>query len=285
MNKNKLFTYLILISFTIFSTAAKALALFNILLTTSPPQQFVTRDFSGIITYSVTNQTRKTRSITMIPISGVMQTSTQAGDCTTVTTLQPNASCVLRLEATRDSMIQAGLNQITVIPTVCKTIGSNNNNPDLHFCSKSCQASEFIRLEIEKKFPTPRAKTYVALNTKQKLAYITSQDLNMVFRCTIESDQTLGLCEDAGLGNIFENPGAIFLNDTGDTAYVVVHQGKTVYKCSINSHGTFETCHDTNGTIDIPNKGPLTIPLPEACQTKPIEEGSRYITFTKNKKV
>lgn len=142
----KILTFLIL---GMGSTLAHAKAIFSIILTTSPATQLVDRFVDGIITYSVTNNTNKTRSLVMIPILGVNQIDTQAGDCPTIMVLSPNESCTLRLQATFDEMTQLNLQRIEVIPEICKTTGPGQSQPDYLLCSKSCQQSIFLKVSID----------------------------------------------------------------------------------------------------------------------------------------
>ena len=123
-----------------------AQTMFNVALTSSATQ-YVLPLHNGVITYLVTNMTTKTRTITMLPILGVIQTSSDPGDCGATATLQPNASCILSLTTTYDIMTQFNLHVINVAPVVCKTNNPDSTIPDLHFCSKTCEPSKLIKAD------------------------------------------------------------------------------------------------------------------------------------------
>lgn len=82
------------------------------------------------VSYQVTNQTELTRTLTVVPMSGVSQTTT-SGSCTNPFTLNPQQSCILVLDIT--STIHEG-------PQICKTYSSNINFPDPFLCSQPAEA-------------------------------------------------------------------------------------------------------------------------------------------------
>ncbi len=89
------------------------------------------------VKYVVTNKTSLTRTLTMVQISGITQT-TGTGYCGTTFTLAPNQSCVLALKIIgRDipgSLYTGG-------PKICKTVSAQNQAPDPFLCSKPSSAN------------------------------------------------------------------------------------------------------------------------------------------------
>lgn len=98
---------------------------------------------NGVATviYTVTNQTKITRTLTMKPIPGIIQTTTGAGVCGKTFTLAHGQSCQLKLP-----LIGSQLSgHIVGGPVICKTNGHSDNGPDPFLCS---QASLANRLDI-----------------------------------------------------------------------------------------------------------------------------------------
>ena len=92
------------------------------------------------VRYTVTNMTKITRTLTMVPISaGIIQTSNAAGDCANPFTLAQNQSCSLQLTINGSKLSGK---QITSPVEVCKTNeGPDNNTPDKFLCSQTAQSS------------------------------------------------------------------------------------------------------------------------------------------------
>jgi len=88
---------------------------------------------NGVATldYTVTNQTKITRTLTMVTIQGITQVTTDAGACAQPFTLEPNQSCTLRLSISGNQMN----NQIIGGPRVCKT-QADNLTADPFLCSQ-----------------------------------------------------------------------------------------------------------------------------------------------------
>ncbi|MFC3908955.1 hypothetical protein ACFORL_07700 [Legionella dresdenensis] len=87
---------------------------------------------SATAQYRVINNTAVTRTLTMIPITGVSVTPQGIGSCQIPFTLPPHQTCLLDLvingsQLTRN--LQGG-------PKVCKTLGRDNPAPDQFLCSQ-----------------------------------------------------------------------------------------------------------------------------------------------------
>lgn len=115
---------LVLLSGRVF--AAKPL--FSLIPTTTTKVQ-VPANGIATVSYTVTNNTQITRTLTVVPMNGITQA---AGGCTSPFTLAAGQSCLLTLlidGATIADTINDG-------PQVCKTMGNGNNNPSPFLCSQ-----------------------------------------------------------------------------------------------------------------------------------------------------
>ncbi len=84
--------------------------------------------------YTVTNKTKITRTLTMVPIAqGITQTSDKPGDCPNPFTLSQNQSCTLTLEI--DASILSEKDIKSPIKVCLKN--QNSNTPDLFLCSQT----------------------------------------------------------------------------------------------------------------------------------------------------
>src|SRR3990167_6022483 len=82
------------------------------------------------VQYTVTNNTRLTRTLTIQPITAATQVTTGVGVCTNPFTLTNNQSCTLTLNIDGATLAAATIPDITSGPIVCKTKGNGDNNPD-----------------------------------------------------------------------------------------------------------------------------------------------------------
>jgi hypothetical protein len=99
---------------------ASSQPIFTIIPTSSP---IISLPINGVATldYTVTNQTKITRTLTMVPTQGITQVTTDAGTCAQPFTLGPNQSCTLRL-----SISGSQINDQTIGgPRICKTQADN----------------------------------------------------------------------------------------------------------------------------------------------------------------
>ncbi|MDR3442571.1 MAG: sialidase family protein [Legionella sp.] len=113
------------------------------LLPTSSSIINMTQGSTANITYKVTNNTRVTRTLTLVPTSGITQIVAGAGSCASPFTLAMGKSCFLNLKL-NSKQLPASVNGG---PEVCKTYGPGNNAPDPFLCSQpSAQNSLHITI-------------------------------------------------------------------------------------------------------------------------------------------
>ena len=191
---------------------------------TSPHANVVNVLSNAITTvqYQVTNQTPVTRTLTMVPITGVNQSVTGTGSCANPFILASGQSCLLNLQLNGSELPKHTLGG----PEVCKTLGPDNNNPSPFLCSEACGFNELNVSVIQ-----PASPVY---------AYITQQDTTVI-QCEVNTDGSYGLCTTL-TDPTFNTTFGIVLNNTQTLAYIV-NQNNTVSKCPINpTDGTFGSC-------------------------------------------
>ena len=140
---------------------------------------------TSVAQYRVTNQTKITRSLTIVPIQGVSQIIGGINSCGTVFTLAQGESCLLTLTSSTtisDTPVQ-----------VCKT-NYNDNNPDPFLCS---QTSPEDNLNLSPSSPTLEARLVSLPKTLNLTAgsstqgVITVSNLSSVFAATnVQADLT-----------------------------------------------------------------------------------------------
>ncbi len=96
------------------------------------------------VIYTVTNQTKITRTLTMKPIPGITQKTTGFGVCDSTFTLAHGQSCQLVLPLVGSQLS----GHITGGPVVCKTKGHGDNSPDPFLCSQACGANSLDILSV-----------------------------------------------------------------------------------------------------------------------------------------
>ncbi len=118
------------------------------LITPVTTTQFnITSDDGARVQYTVTNQTKLTRTLTMVPVNGLTQTTQNSTDCANPFTLSPNQSCVLTLQVNPSA---TGFN-IVGGPEICKTkIGTNT--PDPFLCSQPSVANQLSIVRRQSRF-------------------------------------------------------------------------------------------------------------------------------------
>jgi hypothetical protein len=115
------------------SSALYALPKFSIVPTAgSITSLLLPSNFTETLSYQVTNQTNITRTLTMVPITGVTQT-TGAGVCPSPFTLSPHQTCNLTLSINGSQIPSTG---ISSGPVICKTKSPNDSSPDPLLCSQ-----------------------------------------------------------------------------------------------------------------------------------------------------
>ena len=102
------------------------------LIPTTPTTVQLTTNETRTVRYQVTNQTNVTRTLTMVPIVGISQTTRGKGVCANPFTLAGRQSCLLILQL-NGSQLPA---RVIKGPEVCKTHGPGDTTPDLFLCSQ-----------------------------------------------------------------------------------------------------------------------------------------------------
>lgn len=101
------------------------------------------------VQYRVTNNTKKTRILTMKPIIAVSQSTVGAEACADQFLLAPKQSCILYLTINGITLAAAASPEILNGPIVCKTQPTDNGDlsPDPFYCSRPAKGSELnVRL-------------------------------------------------------------------------------------------------------------------------------------------
>ncbi|MFZ2314436.1 MAG: serine hydrolase domain-containing protein [Gammaproteobacteria bacterium] len=131
MKKYILVSALIFNLFTPFMLDAKAAATpkFSVVALTKPPQQILANQIVSA-QYNVTNNTKITRTFTLIPVAGITQ-QPGANICPIPFTLAQGQSCRFNLQLNA-AQLGAGVHSG---PVICKTKSANDNTPDSLLCS------------------------------------------------------------------------------------------------------------------------------------------------------
>ncbi|MDA9271944.1 DUF1566 domain-containing protein [bacterium] len=101
----------------------------------------VPSNFTATVSYTVRNNSKLTRTLTIVPFSGITQTTTGTGVCQNPFTLAPNESCILNLTINGATMATQPSN-INYGPVICKIEGNGNNNPDPFLCEQPSSNNE-----------------------------------------------------------------------------------------------------------------------------------------------
>lgn len=241
MNKKKIIPTILSTGLLTFASAnllhAGSKPVFNITPTT-PTSFLLPANSSETVQYSVTNQTRVSRTLTMQPIAGVIQTSE---GCTNPFVLAPQQSCLLTLQI-NGSQIPSN---ISGGPIICKTQGPGNNNPDPFLCSQPAPEN-ILSVSVIGAIPTQQAYVTNWLGNSISLCDVNSLDGSLT-NCAITAGSptiTIGL---------FMNPEAIALNPDKTLLYVANisaanMSASTVSFCQVDStSGALSNCANTTG--------------------------------------
>lgn len=214
--------------------------------------------------YRLTNNTKLTRTLTLVPIEGISQLSNTPGSCASPFTLTPNASCLLNLYIPPAESISSSFFDTVV----CKTKGNGDNTPSIFLCSQpsypdilEIQASSQVQPRaIILNYATPNSDVTicnidpatgllvdasctatlvtnlkfsigVAVNRDNTKAFITSSGNNLIFICDISStDNTLKNCTSFS-DPAFSGPQTIIFNQDYSRIYVANYTGNTITHC------------------------------------------------------
>jgi DNA-binding beta-propeller fold protein YncE len=103
----------------------------------TPTTLSIEQNETKTVQYQVSNSTKITRTLTMIPIQGIQQIASGAGACTNPFTLSQNQSCTLSLSFTGNALP----GNITTGPEICATNHEGDNTPDPFLCSQPSLAN------------------------------------------------------------------------------------------------------------------------------------------------
>ncbi len=191
-------------------------------------------NFTETVNYQVTNLTNVTRTLTMVPISGVTQT-VGGGSCSNPFTLAPGQTCTLALTINGSQIPSSGINGG---PVICKTKGPSDSSPDPFLCSQPSQANTLA----------------VSVTDRGQHVYIANQFGNSVSFCQVNpatgyfsqcAITATGLSGLEGIG--FSPSGAFF--------YSANALSNSISVCSVNSStGALTNCVDAGGSgFNLPN--------------------------------
>jgi DNA-binding beta-propeller fold protein YncE len=189
-------------------------------------------NFTETVNYQVTNQTNITRTLTMVPITGVTQISVQrrgAATCSNPFVLAPAQTCTLSLVINGRQVPSAGINGG---PVICKTMGAGNNNPDPLLCSQ----------------PDIGNTLAVSVTTSGQHAYVANQLANSVSFCQVNPATGL-LTQCAVTATGLSGLEGIGFNPAGTFFYSANALTNSISVCTVNpSTGALSGCVDSGGT-------------------------------------
>ncbi len=197
-------------------------------------------NFTETVSYQVTNQTSVTRTLTMVPITGVSQTVT-GGVCPNPFTLAPGQSCILSLVIHGNQIPSTG---ISGGPVICKTKGPSDPSPDAFLCSQ----------------PSLAATLAVSITSAGQHAYIANQLNNTVSFCQVNPASGL-LTQCAITATGLSGVEGIGFNPAGTFFYSANPTSSSISVCSVNqATGALSNCVDSGG---------LGFSLPDAVAFNP----------------
>lgn len=254
------------------------------LIPTTPTTVQIPVNGSATVQYNVTNQTKVTRTLTMVPIAGVTQLTGTAGECLNPFMLASKQSCLLTLQLKGSQLPE----HIMQGPVVCKTQSTANNSPDRFLCSQPSQIDSLniTRLGVEQGTVSVAITAGSPLTLQPSFSTgnmtiinnsLTEYALNIAANFTGTAlsgnvSQTASTCSSVAPGasctltftpgatlvaqtdfliqgsNTTAVTGAISIASLGPLAYVVSSGSSTVSKCPVNSDGTFGACANSNAT-------------------------------------
>jgi DNA-binding beta-propeller fold protein YncE len=194
---------------------------------------------STIVQYSITNNTKITRTLTLLPIqiSGVTTITDNANACGNIFTLAPHNTCFQTFKID-GSLIPSSSRAIV---EVCKTIGNGNNQPDNLLCSKSLAANA-LTIRSTDAFVSDQA------------IYVTNEAGNSISLCYIAPiTGVLKNCNIAAANDVILAPEAVAMNPARTILYVANVNGSVAY-CQINSQtGALSACQNTGNNFSKPD--------------------------------
>lgn len=190
-------------------------------------------NFTEVVIYQITNNTKLTRTLTMVPMTGVSQTQAAgmsgANSCANPFTLAPRQSCLLELIINGSQIPPSGSKGG---PVICKTKGSNDNSPDPLLCSK----------------PKTGDTLDISVTSSLQHAYVANQLGSSVSFCQV--DPVRGLLSQCsvtatGLGGVE----GIGFNPAGTLFYSANLGANTISVCNVDqATGALTSCGSAGGS-------------------------------------
>ncbi len=205
------------------------------LVPTTPSTLEVPANRTAIVQYTVTNQTKITRTLTVVPMVGISQQTDTAGLCSNPFTLASQASCLLNLVVNGSQ-----LSTVSQGPKVCKT-KTGTNLPDSLLCSQASDAFT-LNLSVGSAIPATNQNVYVTNWTAQSISLCSAN----------AASGLLENCNIAAINGLFLNPDAIAVNAALTYLYVA-NIGGGVSLCQLNSLGTISGCVSTGSGFNAPD--------------------------------
>lgn len=186
-------------------------------------------NFTETVSYVVTNNTKLTRTLTMVPITGVSQTIVGVNACANPFTLAPQQSCTLNLIIDGSKVPTTGIH---TGPVICKTQGPNNNTPDPFLCS---QPNPYNALTISST-STPGQHAYIANQLGNSVSFCQTNPVTGLFsQCAVTATGLTGV-------------EAIGFNPAGTLFYSANLIGNNISVCQFNqTTGALSNCVDAGG--------------------------------------
>jgi hypothetical protein len=138
MKIDSLFKWITIALFLVFSITVRAggsQSVFTVVPVVRAPAQIPASE-TGLATYRVTNTSIFTRTLTMQPISGVIQSTSGAGACSSPFTLAVGQSCLLQLQLFGSEIPHP----LYYGPVICSTISTTNPRVTPFLCAKPTDA-------------------------------------------------------------------------------------------------------------------------------------------------
>lgn len=192
-------------------------------------------NFTETVSYVVTNQTSITRTLTMVPIQGVTQTTTGSGVCSNPFTLASQQSCTLTLVINGSQVSTSGINGG---PVICKTKSSSDSSPDPFLCSE----------------PSIQNALGVSVTTAGQHAYVANQTDNSISVCQVNpATGILTNCNKQVVTGLVAPEGVGF-NPAGTFFYIANINGNSVTVCQANTTtGTLSNCVNSGTGFNLPD--------------------------------
>jgi DNA-binding beta-propeller fold protein YncE len=203
---------------------------FSIIPTSGTTTFLLPPNFTETVSYQVTNQTKVTRTLTIVPMQGITQVTTGGGDCQYPFTLSPQQSCSLSLAINASQVPAAG---VSGGPMVCKTMGPNDPTPDLSLCSVPDPAS-ILAVSVT---AIPGQHVYVANQLSNTVSFCQVNPVTgFLSQCAITATGLNGL---EGIG----------FNPAGNFFYSSNVTSNTISVCQVNATtGALSGCTNAGGT-------------------------------------